>query len=296
LCWELELVYRGERPAGLDASHRPRSESVALSARTVVRLVRGSGRVEFETTIDNAASDHRLRVLFGAGDAAGPVRAEGQFAVVERPVTPAEPRTEWCEPPDPTQHAIGVVALGPLALLTRGLPEYEARAVEGGSELCLTMLRCVGLISQPSGAIATRPLGAGPQTPTPEGQCLGRHVLEYALRFDADELDNVALLRESQDYRRPLLVAPPGVGFAPPLELEGAVVFSCLKGAENGDGLIMRFFNPSAAATTARVRGPVTAERTRLDESGGRALAGGELEVGPGEIATIRLRAARAMA
>ncbi len=287
--WELEVSYRGERPAGLDDDLRPRSETVSLELTTVVRLVRGSGRIEFETTIDNTARDHRLRVVFPVGDEKGPVRAEGQFAVVHRPLVPAEPRTRWCEPPDPTQHAIGAVALGPVALLSRGLPEYEARAGPCGSELCLTMLRSVGLISRGEDEISTRPHSAGPRTATPEGQCLGRQVLEYALQFDADALDNVALLRESQDYRCAFLELPPGVQFDPPIRLEGEVVYSCLKGAEDGDSLVMRIFNPSSEATTARVLGPVEVERVRLDESGGSPLEGGIVPVRGGEIATVRV-------
>jgi hypothetical protein len=80
LCWELEVSYHGELLAGLDDELRPRSETVALSLTTLVRLVRGSDRIEFETTIDNAAKDHRLRAVFPVGHAPGPVRAEGQFA------------------------------------------------------------------------------------------------------------------------------------------------------------------------------------------------------------------------
>ncbi len=293
LCWELEVSCEGERPAGLDAALRPRSQMVAFSLRTVVRLIRGSDRIEFETAIDNAAEDHRLRVVFPVGDAPGPVRAEGHFAVVRRPVVAPEPRAEWCEPPDPTQHTLGAVALGRLALMSRGLPEYEAREASGApdrAELCLTILRCVGVISRPTGALATRPLGAGPGVATPEGQCLGHHLLEYALRFDADELDDVALLRASQDYRCPLMVVAPEVRFGPPLQLEGDVVFSCLKGAEDGDGLVMRVFNPKPDPATARVIGAATVERLRLDEAGAAAVADGVAELRPGEIATLRIR------
>ncbi len=289
LCSELEITYHGDRPAGLDDDLHPLRETAPLSLTTVVRLVRGSDRIEFETAIDNAAKDHRLRVTFPVGDAPGPVRAEGQFAVVRRPVRPPEPRTAWCEPPDATGHTIGAVALGPVALIARGLPEYEARVGAGGPELCLTMLRCVGVISRATGALPTRPLGAGPQLATPEGQCVGRHLLEYALRFDADHLDDVALLRASQDYRSPFLVVPPPVQFDPPLRLEGEVVFSCLKGAEDGNGLIMRVFNPSSEAARARVLGPVTVQRLRLDESAGSPVSSGVVEVGPGEITTLRL-------
>ena len=90
LCWELELSYRGERPAGLDERRKPRAQTVALSVTTVVSLVRGSDRIEFETTIENAAADHRLRVVFAAGDGDGPVRAEG--AVRRRDATAAPAR------------------------------------------------------------------------------------------------------------------------------------------------------------------------------------------------------------
>jgi alpha-mannosidase len=270
LIWELEVA----------------CSAPEMSIRTIVRLVRDSGRIEFSTVVENEARDHRLRVVFGAGDVSGPVRAEGQFAVVDRPLVPRPPRVAWCEPPDPTQHTCGAVALGPLALFTRGLPEYEARM---GSELCLTLLRCVGLISRASGEISTRPLGAGPGTPTPEGQCLGRHVFEYALRLDGDELSNVALLRESQDYREPFLVLRPGVSFKPAIGVEGDVVFSCLKGAEDGDGLVLRVFNPGSEPASVRITGPVTARRTRLDESEAQPVVDGDHDVGPGAIASFRL-------
>src|SRR5262249_55310084 len=148
---ELELRVEAERPAGLDAEFRPLAQTVPLIVTTHVRLVRGSARVEFRTTVDNSARDHRLRGCFpgGAGDA---LRAEGQFALVRRAPTGLQPRAEWAEPPDATGHTLGAVALGSLALLTKGLPEYEAR---NGAELCLTLLRCVGVIAQPGGVLST---------------------------------------------------------------------------------------------------------------------------------------------
>ena len=211
--WELELRVTARRPVGLDADLHPDGPRPGL-----LRSPRWCGSfkdtpIEFRTTVENATRDHRLRVVFPVGAAAAPpaaaVRAEGQFALVQRPLAPPQPRTDWVEPPDPTQHALGAVALGPLAVLTKGLPEYEARPSAAGPELCLTLLRATGVISRPTGAIATRPLGAGPQVSTPEGQCLGRHELEYALLAGADELDAVALLRASQDYRCPFLVSFP---------------------------------------------------------------------------------------
>jgi alpha-mannosidase len=261
-----------------------------LSVTTIVRLVEGIARVEFRTVIDNETEDHRLRAVFPVGVTdATDVRAEGQFALVHRPLTPPAPRTEWVEPPDPTQHTLGAVALGPLALLTKGLPEYEARPAETGPELCLTLLRCVGLISRPTAALATRPLGAGPQTPTPDGQCLGRHEFEYALLPGADSLDDTELLRASQDYRHGFAITPEPIRFDPPLNIVGDVVFSCLKGAEDGDGLILRCFNAAPAPARIRIAGELSVTRVRLDETETGAGDPG-CDLRPYEIGTFRLR------
>jgi alpha-mannosidase len=172
---------------------------------------------------------------------------------------------------------LGAVALGPLVVLSKGVPEYEA-STEG---LRLTLLRCVGTISRPPG-LPTRPLSAGPDIATPEGQCRGRHVFEYALRFDGDALTNTALVRASQDYRTDFLRGDP---FEPPLELGGDVVFSCLKQAEDGNGLVLRVFNPNPQQELLTLSRP--ARRIRLDEE---ADVDAGLELGPGEIATFLIR------
>jgi mannosylglycerate hydrolase len=255
------------------------AELPGIRVETIVRLVRGTERVELRTTVDNAAEDHRLRVRFPIATDADEVRAESQFALVRRPLEQAPPRAPWAEPPVPTAHTLGAVALGPLALLTKGLPEYEAGI---DRLLRLTLLRCVGTIARPPG-LPTRPVGAGPPVPTPEGQCLGVHTFEYALRFDADRLSDAGLLRAAQDYRTDFVIGEP---LDPPFELDGDVVFSCLKGAEDGDGVVLRVFNPNATPERMAVHG-MDAVRIRLDEEAG---ADGGLELGPGEIATFRLR------
>ena len=235
-----------------------------LTVSTIVRLIAGIRRVQFTTTIENQTEDHRLRAVFPTG-AASYVRAEGQFALVHRPLVPPAPQTDWCEPPDPTHHTLGAVALGPLALVTKGLPEYEARATKAGAELCLTLLRCVGMISRRGGEIATRPVCAGPPTRTPDGQCLGRHEFEYALLPGADELDDAELLRASQDYRCGFLITSQAASLDPPITIDGDVVFSCLKGAEDRDGLILRCFNPKASPATVHVEGDFAVSRARLE-------------------------------
>jgi alpha-mannosidase len=249
-------------------------ELPGIRIQTTLRAVPGLDRVELTSVVENEAEDHRLRVIVRSDSTADKVRAESQFAVVRRPVVPSTPRAEWVEPPVPTAHTLGAVALGPLVLLTKGLPEYEA----GPEGLRLTLLRCVGTISRPPG-LPTRPVAAGPDVATPDGQCRGRHVFEYAIRFDGDALTNAALVRASQDYRTDFLRGDP---FEPPLELGGDIVVSCLKAAEHGEGLVLRVFNPNPQPEALVLNLP--AQRIRLDEA---QDADGGLELSPGEIATL---------
>jgi alpha-mannosidase len=249
-------------------------ELPAVRIETTIRAIPGLDRVELTTVVENEAENHRLRVFVRSESRADEVRAESQFAVVHRPLVPPPPRVEWVEPPVPTAHTLGAVALCPLVLLTKGLPEYEAS--EDG--LRLTLLRCVGTISRPPG-LPTRPVAAGPEIATPDGQCRGRQVFEYALRFDGEALSDAALVRTSQDYRTDFLRGDP---FQPPLELDGDVVFSCLKQAEDGSGFVLRVFNPNPQPEALSVSLP--ARRIRLDEE---ERVDGGLELAPGEIATF---------
>lgn len=263
-----ELVESRREGDALVLRHELPGVRIETTARAVL------DRVELTTVVENEAEDHRLRVLVRVDHDAEEVRAESQFAVVRRPLRPAPPRVAWVEPPVPTAHTLGAVALGPLALLAKGLPEYEA--AEDG--LRLTLLRCVGTISHPAG-LPTRPLAAGPEIAAPDGQCPGTHTFEYALRLDGESLSNAALVRAGQDYRTDFLRGDP---FEPPLRLGGDVVFSCLKGAEDGRGLVLRVFNPNDRPEAVELDRP--ARRVRMDEE---LDVGGGLVLQPDEIATL---------
>jgi alpha-mannosidase len=136
--------------------------------------------------------------------------------------------------------------------------------------------------------LVTRPGHAGPGVPTPEAQSIGCTTFEYALRVGVAEESDAALLRASADYRTPLVLGPEGATAEPPIQVEGDVVVSALKPAEDGRGVVLRAFNPGPDAAWMRVVGDVTISPVRLDESelpeddAGRPLR-------PGEIRSLRL-------
>jgi mannosylglycerate hydrolase len=278
---ELEITTELELPAALAADRHSRSEhTVRCAAVTRVRLAGGSERIQLTTTFSNRASDHRLRVRFPTAHPLKLVRAEGHFMIVPRDPRPVW-NGSWFEPPHDTNHTLGAVAAGGVVLLTKGLSEYET--TEDG-ELAVTLLRCVGWLSRDD--LSTRRSGAGPQLPAPGAQCLGDHVFEYALELG--EPENAELVRRSQDYRFDFAEGPPGAKLDGPLSIDGAAAFSALKGAEDGDGVILRVFNPGPDPAEIALPRPV--RRCRLDESPLPATDASAVTVRPGEIGTLRLR------
>jgi mannosylglycerate hydrolase len=274
---ELEIASELRLPAALAEDRAKRTpETIACPVHTRVRLAASSERLEFTTTVDNRVRDHRLRVHFATPQAPATVRAEGHFAVVSRTPRPVWNGT-WIEPPHDTNHTLGAVAAGGLALYATGLPEYEI--TEHGA-LALTLLRCVGWLSRDD--LSTRRGHAGPELPVPGAQCEGLHRFKYAL--EVGDPPDAELLRRSQDQRFDFVQSGPGANLKAPIEVEGDVVVSALKRAEDGDGLILRAFNPTPEAVALRVPGAV--KRCRLDET---PLGPVPAAIAPGQIVTLRL-------
>ena len=288
---ELGVAFTLRLPRRLSEDRRRRVGKIGMPVRTRIRLTAGIDRVEFSTTIDNRARDHRLRVRFPAPDTSDltPVRAEGHFGVVRRTAWPVWSGSGWTEPPALTNHTAGAVAAGDVAIIGRGLPEYEAVPTRDGLELALTLLRCVGWLSRDD--LATRAGGAGPTLPTPGAQCLGRWTFEYALAIGAERWTDTDLLRASVDYRTPLAIGPARVSdeveFDPVLAVNGDVIVTALKPAEDGHGAIVRLVNAGTVSAPFDVRGAFRTTPVRLDETDASEAVSDEIR--PGEIRTFRL-------
>ena len=162
-----------------------------------------------------------------------------------------------------------------LAVLSPGFFEYEWTARQ---ELILTALRSVGELSRDT--LPTRPGHAGWPTPTPDAQETGNHVIEFAIvalgESGAEDVPALEHLWEDT------FLAPQGtfirdhVGDLSALEaigiaLEGdGLVFTSLKPAEAGGGLVLRCYNAGTAPVAGRWRfegGVESACLLRADET-----------------------------
>jgi alpha-mannosidase len=213
-----------------------------------------------DVTIRNERPDHRLRLRLRLPQAATGSLAGSPFELVERGFAS---EGSDVEAPSPTWPARGAVLAGGLALLAKGVIEYEVTE----RELAVTLLRCVGTISRPS--LSSRPAAAGPDVSTPRAQMLGETRLALALLPRAQSTD---LLPAWERFALPLrCVRARGGGRLPDrgtlLDVHGAELSSVRRSA---GGLEVRLWNPAKTSVSAQVRGR-------------------DLELGAARIETIRL-------
>jgi len=237
------------------APHAPLSIEVAergiarLQFDGVVVDLRASRRPDERFTrlslqVVNGRENHRLRLWIGLPSSPERVTALSPFEIVDRPL-----RGEGfaSEIGSPTWPARGAVLAAGTALFADGVVEYEV----DGDRLGVTLLRAVGQIAKP--VLATRPIWAGPPTPTPEGQCLGTYDIELAVLHNTsgDEL-----VEEWERFALPLLdVATTGGGDAfpgPLIDVAGAHLSSVRRVA---DSVEVRIWNDLTVSRVASIDG-----------------------------------------
>ncbi len=258
----LEISAVCQVPVGLGETRHQRSlETTDLPITTRVSLTSGVPRVEIETTVTNDASDHRLRAHFPVPVQVDAFEAEGHMDVITRSIDLPTDTEDWVEDPVGThpQRTWSDVSDGETGLLVanRGLPEVEVLRTEAGSELALTLLRCVGWLSRAD--LSVRKGHAGPGLPTPEAQCHGTYTFHYALV--PHQGDWRQAFTHAHAFNTPVRVVatPPHPGTLPKRAsfvtvAPETMVISAVKKAEAGSGMIVRMWNAPAGDGEATIR------------------------------------------
>ncbi len=290
----LRVSGRWSLPSACAANRAERSSRMTVCLIvSEISLTPGVRRIDIHTSIENKVKDHRLRVIFPVSYRVESVAAEGTFEVRMRPVAMPSPAdvAEWAEEPvntfpqkrfvDISNREIG------LGVLNRGLPEYEiidlasegnvgtllvgvrwggagarpSGVAPGQMAVALTLLRCVDWLSR--GDLPNRRGHAGPMEHTPEAQCLGHQEFDYALvPHSGDwEAEEALVLREAQAFNTLVraVVTEQHEGMlssrATFIEAEPSeLVVSAVKRSNNGQGLIVRIYNPLGYAVEATIR------------------------------------------
>lgn len=247
---------------------------VPLTITAKVSLTKSSPMVEVEMTVDNPARDHRLRLMMPTGVTAPIYRASQAFYVAERNVavnldTYAYEEKEKHEKP---MSGFAYKRQGNRGLcFVSGGGLHEIGAFEGAEGmLAVTLLRCFGsavngyvaVDGQQPGVSAFR-FGLLPLTAEDRDADIQRRLDAFTagVRYRDDHTWNGDVVLENRSYYR--------------LDAENTV-FSTMKVAEDGEGIVMRFVNLSDTPEVATVtfdRAPGEAAAVNLEECHPEPLA-----------------------
>jgi len=239
-------------PASLGADRQSRSsETVACPVTVCATLWNHGKRLEIETTVDNRAEDHRLRVHFPLGGADAGYTA-GHYQVHGRlPTNPLPYMDGWVEQPRPELPQRTFSTLmdedGNMTITAPGLYEVELMRTDAGGELVLTLLRCVGWLSRPD--LSTRSGGAGPSLPTPGSQEQGMQRFHYAVIPHPGDWHSAAGQVEGFDLPLRAVNAGLHAGSLPAkcsLVQTSGLILTAVKASEDGHGLAVRGWAPAA--------------------------------------------------
>ena len=253
------ITMRWELPEKRAFDEKSRSEhKLPNDIESLVTLRKGSKYVEIETTINNRCEDHYLQVGFPTGIKAEYADAQGQFDVVKRPL--AKPDYSLYDEPPMTEHPMNSFVsitdgVNGAALLNTGLKAYEASDDEDGT-VYLSLIRAYPLricVTKDMQNYSDWDKGS---------QCIGKNTFRYAFMPHKGDWEEGNVWQESERFNLYLTagqIAPTGHGKNPLthsfLELkEENLNVSAVKISEDGEGYIVRLFNPSDKAVKNAIR------------------------------------------
>lgn len=243
-------------------------------------------RIDFETHLNLLQSHVRIRLKFDTGMVAPQYTRQTQFGALTFPVertlqdSMKIPSLSWicCQ-----EHERGV------AFMTEGMPINEIRC----GEIYCTLLRSVSVLSADG--------VSGPLVPTPDAQELGEHTYQYSIYFYTGDWREVQVHRRGFETSQPLWAHqvdhdPKDKEFHSFALEPDNLILSALKKAEDGNALIMRFFETRGEECTATLKLPAgikSVKTTNLleDEEQKITVKGGKvkMKVKPFEIVTLKL-------
>ncbi len=260
---EFETTYKIEMrwllPEKRAFDEKTRSKhKLPVDIESLVTLRKGAKFVEIETTINNRCEDHYLQVAFPTNIKADFADSQGQFDVVRRTIK-APDYSLYDEVPM-TEHPMNsFVDLSDgkngVALLNTGLKAYEA-ADDEDNTLLLSLIRAYPLricVTQDMQNYSDWDKGS---------QCLGKNTFRYAFMPHKGNWEEGEVWKESERFNLYLTA-----GQLQPtehgknslshsfLELkEEYLNISAVKLSEDGNGYIVRLFNPSDKTVKNSIR------------------------------------------
>lgn len=282
----LKVSFEFELPADL-AERKQGKRSVTLPVCMTLTLRQDRPSIDCKVELNNTALDHRIQIRFPTGIANALHYADQPFGLITRETVPQElalwQQEEWTEAPIANYPMQSMVLQrdesAGLAVVTQGLREYEFAQTEPET-IAVTLFRSVGWLGQPN--LTYRPgRASGMVLPSPDSQIQGEHCFELSVvPFSAEA--ETAFWRTIEQINTPV-IAHVGTDWArfrlnyeqnhfparhSLVSWQSDLHFSTLKKAEQGEGLILRAYNPTAQPQTmGTLITEFVTQLTQLDET-----------------------------
>lgn len=151
-----------------------------------ISLNKNSNLINFKLKWNNKIKNHLLQVGFNLKLPIEKTFSQDMGELIDRRFEPDYdirknlPKTKGVEAKTNTAPMQNYVSAQGVEIMTKGLSEYEVR----GNSLRITLLRSIGIISNPKNVARTTP--AGPPLAVLGAQQLGENKAEFAISFDSD--------------------------------------------------------------------------------------------------------------
>ena len=256
----------------------------SLKIETILTVYNNSPIVQIRTKFINNCENYRLRALFQYECQHEYCTADSPFDMIQRNI---KPEKEWKNPNNSDRMNAFIEyadAHGGVAISGKGIHEYEI--YKDQKTVGVTLLRAVG------------EMGDWFYFSTPEAQCKGVMDVSYAFipLLKEDEIDNICRL---YSFYKPSLFAQSCATLKGELKehyffkfvRKGIINCSAIKRAKDGNGTIIRLYNPS------KYDGEVDFEMVglkqifycNLDESIEREIYGNSISVKAKKIITLKI-------
>ncbi|MGB2728796.1 MAG: glycosyl hydrolase-related protein [Halobacteriota archaeon] len=212
-------------------------------------------RIDFITGIVDKHPKSRLRVRFSTDMKSSDYACGTQFGVVSRPTDlwsyKPKPGEEWVEEPCGAFPSLRWLDYSDgkkgLTVIHSGTPENEVR----DGDVYLTLLRSVLMLSSDG--------KTGPAIPVPDAQELRRYEFRYSIHPHEGDWREASSYKHASEFNCSLYALQLATAMNPPLKRSFLkiepenVILSALKGAEEGDGVILRFYETGGEETDAEI-------------------------------------------
>lgn len=245
ICDRLDGVYNNSKRS---------TEKVPLDIELRVSAFAESPSIRLLVRVNNIANDHRLRIAFPTNLDTDKVRVESAFDIVEREIIPKH-NSPWAEVENATFPLNRFVDLddtwGGLAIITEGLKEYEISR-DMTRTVFITLLRAYTMhLATVARKWDSRPDMTLSQSP-------GQHEFVIWIYPHAGGTIKGRVPQEVEKIYTPLIPVQSGKndGELSPtnsfLKISPDIItVSALKLAEDGDGYVLRVYNPSPEKVSA---------------------------------------------